>query len=574
MNKKIQLIQRFLIDNNYKFYLITNNDLHLNESPNLFQKDIYNISGFDCSHGYLLIFINRIVFFTDSRYTLAASKFFPKSIKVYDLRNKSLSKYIIALGSNFKGIVDTKLISTQQFLDLNKHLSPAKITIYPLKAHIYQKVYFPDFNRSYAFSLPKNYIPRSYDKNIQWAKNRINSEGLLIWNNAHVAYLLNIRSFELDNSTKPFAGLFIPKKNAKPIIISNNSNLNNISKIKNNFQLLSFEKFKSFLKRNNFKKIEFEFKYTNYEIFYSLKKFLQIFETPINIDKYLSQKTKVEQKNIVKCHYEDGLTMTKFLIQLKTKKLKFKNEYHLSNALYELRKEGVNFFRNSFDYISAFDANGSIVHYRPLPSNSTIFKNQSLLLIDSGAHYLEGTTDVTRVLKLYSPVKKKIKSAYTYLLKSLLKLEKTHFPLNLLASDLDFFIRSFLQKFNISYGHGTGHGVGYFNDVHEKYPIISPSSNQKILNGNFFSIEPGFYVPHEFGLRIENLYFAKKFDNHIKLEGVTLAPYELDLINWKLINAQEKLSIKKYHQKIYHTFQGQLEPIYRSYFEKNLINKL
>ena len=67
--------------------------------------------------------------------------------------------------------------------------------------------------------------------------------------------------------------------------------------------------------------------------------------------------------------------MTKFLIQLKTKKLKFKNEYHLSNALYELRKEGVNFFRNSFDYISAFDANGSIVHYRPLPSNSTIFKN-------------------------------------------------------------------------------------------------------------------------------------------------------------------------------------------------------
>jgi Xaa-Pro aminopeptidase len=103
---------------------------------------------------------------------------------------------------------------------------------------------------------------------------------------------------------------------------------------------------------------------------------------------------------------------------------------------------------------------------------------------------------------------------------------------------------------------------------------IPALSNQKILNGNFFSIEPGFYLPNEFGLRIENLYFAKKFDNHIKLEGVTLVPYELDLINWKLINAQEKLSIKKYHQKIYHTFQGQLGPVYRSYFEKYLINKL
>ena len=193
----------------------------------------------------------------------------------------------------------------------------------------------------------------------------------------------------------------------------------------------------------------------------------------------MSQKTKIEQNNIISCHYEDGLTMTKFFIQLKTKKLKIKNEYQLSNCLYELRKEGVNFFRNSFEYISAFDSNGAIVHYKPLPNNSSKFKNQSLLLIDSGAHYLEGTTDITRVFKLYTSVKNKVKYAYTYLLKSLLKLEKTSFSKNLLASELDSFIRSYLHKFNITYGHGTGHGVGYFNDVHEKYPIISPLSNHK-----------------------------------------------------------------------------------------------
>ena len=162
-------------------------------------------------------------------------------------------------------------------------------------------------------------------------------------------------------------------------------------------------------------------------------------------------------------------------------------------------------------------------------------------MIDSGAHYLEGTTDITRVLKLYTPVKNKVKNAYTYLLKSLLKLEKKYFSKKLLASELDFFIRSYLHKFNITYGHGTGHGVGYFNDVHEKYPIISPLSNQKILDGNFFSIEPGFYVSNEFGLRIENLYFAKKYNNGIKLEGVTLVPYDLELVNWKLINNREEL---------------------------------
>ena len=574
MINKVKLIQKFLISSKNKFLLITNNDLHLNESPNLKQKDIYNVTGFDCSFGFLLILNDQIIFFTDSRYTLAAAKFFRKKVEIYDIRKKSLCDYLMNLGSNFNGLVDTKLISTQQFLDINKILSKSKIKILPLKDVIYQKEYFPDFNRSYAFSLPKNYTPRNYEKNILWVKKRIKSEGLLIWNNSHIAYILNIRSFELDNSTKPFAGLFIPKKNLKPVIISNNTRLRNIKKINNNFKLQSYETFKSYLKKNNFKKIEFEFKYTNYRVYHSLKKFLKINKTLIPIDKFMSQKTKVEQNNIISCHYEDGLTMTKFLIQLKTKKLNIKNEYQLSNSLYELRKEGVNFFRNSFEYISAFDSNGAIVHYRPLPNNSSKFKNQSLLLIDSGAHYLEGTTDITRVLKLYTPVKNKVKNAYTYLLKSLLKLEKTYFSKNLLASELDSFIRSYLYKFNITYGHGTGHGVGYFNDVHEKYPIISPLSNQKILNGNFFSIEPGFYVSNEFGLRLENLYFAKKYSNGIKLEGVTLVPYDLDLINWKLINNQEKLGIKKYHQKIYETLKGQLGPEYRDYFKEYLIDKL
>ena len=264
MINKVKLIQKSLSGCKNKFLLITNNDLHLNESPNLNQKDIYNLTGFDCSFGFLLIFNDKIIFFTDSRYTLAAVQFFPRKIKIYDIREKSLCDYLINLGSNFNGFVDIKLISTQQFLDFNEILSKSNIKILPLKDKIYNKEYYPDFNRSYPFGLPKNCIPRNYEKNIQWIKIRIKFEGLLIWNNSHIAYILNIRSFELDNSTKPFAGLFIPKKNLKPIIISNNPRLKNITKIKNNFELLSFEKFKFYLKKNNFKKIEFEFNYTNY----------------------------------------------------------------------------------------------------------------------------------------------------------------------------------------------------------------------------------------------------------------------------------------------------------------------
>jgi hypothetical protein len=176
---KVKLIQKFLISSKNKFLIITNNDLHLNESPNLNQKDIYNITGFDCSFGFLLILSDQIIFFTDSRYTLAATKFFPKKVEIYDIRKQSLCDYLINLGSNFNGLVDTRLISSQQFIDFNKILSKAKIKILPLKDVIYPKEYFPGFDRSYAFSLPKNYTPRNYEKNIQWVKKRIKYDGLL-----------------------------------------------------------------------------------------------------------------------------------------------------------------------------------------------------------------------------------------------------------------------------------------------------------------------------------------------------------------------------------------------------------
>ena len=105
--------------------------------------------------------------------------------------------------------------------------------------------------------------------------------------------------------------------------------------------------------------------------------------------------------------------------------------------------------------------------------------------------------------------------------------------------------------YNISYGHGTGHGVGYFNDVHEKYPVLSPNSKQIILNNNLFSIEPGFYMNNKFGLRLENLYFSEILNQKVKLINVTLVPYELSLIDWKLITDKGRKFLKNYHKKIF-----------------------
>ena len=567
-------INKVLQKNKKDFYLFTNNDLHLNESPNLYLKDIYNFLNFDCTRGYLLYFKKKLVFFTDSRYTVAAKNFFKSNCLVIDLNKISISKYLISLNKNLNGIIDSKLISVKEFKELNSQLEKHNINIYPSIENFLCKKYDPDFNISYPLSMPKYLIPRPFMENLKWIRQRISSDGLLIWNNSHVAYLLNVRSFELCNSTKPFAGLFISKKNNKPIIISNNYNLKNLTKIKKNFNLLNETKFLRFLKSSRLKQIESSYNDVNVDIYMRISSFLNISDTKINIPIFMSKKTSNEVKNIMFCHLEDGLAILKFIIDLKQKKIVPQNEYEISEYLYNYRKEGINFFRNSFDYISAFDSNAAIVHYKPLKNKSLSFKNRNILLLDSGGQYLEGTTDITRVIKVGNKNSLKIKYFYTYLLKSLIKIENKKFPKNIKAFEIDLFCRNYLSKFGIFYGHGTGHGVGNFGDVHEKFPIISPNSTHIIKNNNIFSIEPGHYLEGKFGLRIENLYVVKKQKNVTKLENISLAPYELDLIDWRLISKFEKNYIKSYHKKILRLFEKRIKQEYKDYFIENLINKI
>ena len=568
------LIKRFLKDNNIDFYLITNNDLHLNESPNLDLKDIYKLFKFDCTKGYILFFINKFIFFTDSRYTLAAKKFFSNNCEIYDLSEITFVDYLIMQNKKLSGIIDPKLISVKEFKEINSKLEKNKIKIYPQFRNYFKKNYYPNFNISYPLSMPTYLIPRPYNINLKRIKNNTKTQGILIWNNAHVAYLLNIRSFELCNSTKPFSGLFIPKKNIKPVLITNNLNLNKINKINNNFNIFGEEKFIKFLKLLKLKNIETSFEFLNLNMYLRLSKFLNLSETKINIPKYLGIKTSKEIKNIETCHIEDGLAVLKFIIDLKQRKITPKNEYEISEILFNKRKEGINFFRNAFDYICAFDSNAAIVHYKPLPKKSLSSKNKNILLIDSGAQYLEGTTDITRVIKVGTKNLSKIKYSYTCLLKSLIKIENKIFPRNILSSDIDLFIRNYLSKFKIMYGHGTGHGVGNFGDVHEKYPIISPISKDILTNNNLFSIEPGHYVEGRFGLRLENLYVTKTFNKNLYLKNITLVPYDLDLIDLKLITNFEKKYIKKYHKDIYKTLQARLSNEQKNYFLENLINKI
>ena len=209
-----------------------------------------------------------------------------------------------------------------------------------------------------------------------------------------------------------------------------------------------------------------------------------------------------------------------------------------------------NFLYPSFDTIAGSGKNGAIVHYRANKKNNKIINKNDLLLCDSGGQYKYGTTDVTRTI-CFSKPKSYIKNIFTYVLKGHIAVATTNLKKDNIGKKIDSRARRYLKQNNLDYAHGTGHGVGFFLNVHEGPQSISKINKVKIREGMIISNEPGFYKKNKFGIRIENLVYVKKIKNKFFFKNLTLAPIEKDLINFKLLSIFEKNYLFRYHLNVY-----------------------
>ena len=185
-----------------------------------------------------------------------------------------------------------------------------------------------------------------------------------------------------------------------------------------------------------------------------------------------------------------------------------------------------------------------------------INKNE-LFLCDSGGQYKYGTTDVTRTL-CFSDQKQSIKDIFTNVLKGHIAVAQTNLNKDKTGKQIDIRARKFLKKNGLDYAHGTGHGVGFFLNVHEGPQSISKYNSIQIKKGMILSNEPGYYKKNHFGIRIENLTYVNKVNNKLYFENLTLAPIEKDLINYKLLNQSEKDYLFRYHLGVYSKISGYL----------------
>ena len=274
-----------------------------------------------------------------------------------------------------------------------------------------------------------------------------------------------------------------------------------------------------------------------------------------------SQKNETEIENMKKAHITDGVVMTKYIYWLKKNIGKIPmDECSVADRLDQMRREH-GALDISFNTISAYGENAALCHYHAVPEHCASLQARGLYLVDSGGQYYEGTTDITRTIAL-GPVTDEEKEHYTLVLMSMLRLGHVKFLEGCTGLSLDYAAREPFWKRGLDFNHGTGHGVGYLLNVHERpigirYRVVPErQENTPFMPGMVCSDEPGIYIEGSHGIRTENLIYCKKdektdYGQFLSFEYLTYVPIDLEPVDVSLMEEQDLAWLNEYHAQVY-----------------------
>lgn len=299
-------------------------------------------------------------------------------------------------------------------------------------------------------------------------------------------------------------------------------------------------------------------------------------DSPIALMK--ARKNEVEIEGARACHVRDGVAMVRFLSWLEDAVDAGEpvSEIAAAARLAELRERGEHFQGLSFETISAFGSHAALPHYRPGAEGDRVIDGSSLYLVDSGGQYLDGTTDITRTTCFGRPTEEQVDRC-TRVLRGHVRLARTTFPRGTTGKQLDVLAREALWDVGLDYGHGTGHGVGAYLNVHEGPQGIGPRARDVALEpGMILSNEPGFYLEGEYGVRIENLIVVEERPGHgapggqdfLGFETITLCPIDLRLVDADQLSPEERAWLDDYHRVVRERLSPHLEQAERAWLAK------
>lgn len=549
--KKIIKLRKLFKQFNLDGYIVPKNNNFFGEYVPTVEDNLNYISNFTGSAGFAVILKNKNFIFVDGRYTTQANIQCGKNYKIVTIPQKYPFNIF---NKNLNLGFDPRLHTENS---LSKLFRNSFIKLKPINKNLIDLLWKrkKDLNaKSFYLIGDKKAGEKLKDKISKVKKQIISSKIDYLFTTAseNIAWLLNIRGSDTDYSPLPNSHAFINKK-GEVILFCNLKKINRSlkSKLSKQIKIYDFNQLPNFISSLLNKKILIDI--LTCSVFFKtlINKNNSVIEKQDPIYFLKSLKNKTEIKNSIKSHIDDGAALTKFIFWLKNNfKTKKITEISAQKKLLMFRKKNKSFYSLSFPTISGTGPNGAIIHYKADRKSNRRLKKGDVYLVDSGGQYLYGTTDVTRTLSL-GVNKPEIREIFTRVLKG--HIAVSSYKLNHLSNGdkIDRVARKPLRDINLDYPHGTGHGVGYFLNVHEGPQGISKGNMVKFKEGMITSNEPGFYKKNHFGIRIENLIYVKKIKDKLKFIELTLAPIDKSLIMKKLLTPSEKHWLNSYHQRVF-----------------------
>jgi Xaa-Pro aminopeptidase len=553
--------------------IIPSNDPHFSEYTATRWRYKKWLSGFTGSAGTLTITINEAALWVDSRYFIQAKKQLETTgIEMQKTVPQKLfdeSWLKSRLGEGQRVGVDAELFSIRMFDRLKQSLLPLILTDI---GDVFDTIYpdRPSLPESKAFLLPDEITGKNRaEKLSEFVRSSVpNGEIYIVSALDEIAWLLNMRGSDVTYNPVTISWLIIDYPNIH--LFMNEKQLSN-----NDHKQLSddgitihpYNDFDSFLSSiADDRTVKLNFDKINHHIYTLLNDRLTIVEeTNASIALLKAVKNEVELAGFRRCMITDGIAMCRFLKWLNDSIGKVKvTETEAAKKLEEFRKSGDDYRGLSFSTISAYGANGALPHYSPTKESDAEIGTDTFYLVDSGAQYLTGTTDLTRTIHFGHPSNEE-KEDYTLTLKGMINLSMAVFPSGTRGSQLDTLARTFLWTRGKNFLHGTGHGVGHYLNVHEGPQSIRSEENPvAMLPGMVTSNEPAIYVEGKYGVRIENLIACQfhrttDFGEFYSFETLTLCPIDTKSINISMMNKEEIEWLNDYHKHIYDSLSPYLE---------------
>ena len=575
IDDRIEKLRYFMKENNINGYIITLSDFHNSEYPCDFFKGVEYLSGFTGSNGTIFVDSKNCYLWTDGRYFTQCEN----EIKGTQIK---MMKMAVEGEDTLYQIIEKKLNSgdclafdgrTVSFNEYKKFEEIAKKKNFRIKTGIdlLDKVWEerPTLPKEKVYLLDEKFSGESLESKLKRLREKMKEKNAtvhILSTLEDIGWLLNLRGNDIEYN--PFVLAYAIISMERVLLFTDISKFSTEIKNyfnENNIELFDYFDFYNYLENILLKnKILLDYDNVNCFIVKSINKNIEIIngENPTVSLKAIKNETEI--KNTINAHIKDGIAVTKLMYWLKNQKDYSKmKEMDIVKKVEEFRQEQEGYLGNNFSTISAFGKNSPMMHYLPSLDSNAILEEGNFLLLDSGGHYFEGSTDITRTFAIGN-ISSEMKKHYTYVLKSLIDLSKLKFPKGTTCGNLDTVARSVIWNLGLDYRCATGHGVGYLGSVHEGPNILRGKSGVILEPNMITTVEPGIYLDGEYGIRLENEILSEKtfkneYGQYLEFRTITFAPFDRDAIEVEYLDKFEIEWLNKYNEVIFETLKTFLD---------------